>query len=844
MTSLLLKKRIKAHIDIDILSIEGLSKKLKSQNIKIEYKRGTGLSGESQLYKVTGKSLDLNYNINFDVSLFYSENKKKEKKFQSKKLLLYVIVENPDSKKPIKIGKIEYDLAHVATPGTFEPNQTFHVKGKDRNYKNMKLNVNIKTEWLKVDGKKLVKRNEQSKNKDENKKSKSSSKEDLPHDLYEDLPDFSDDMMSESVNETLTVEGQKYDLVTDLDYSETNDDSEWVGEESEVEFITDEEDFAEENGANDENENYIKSNGPLDSAESDQMSFEKDLPKYEEDSSSINSEDPDMNSEKQDGFKLREKSRLLESSSMHSIHNDVPLTNENQSSNNDKKLVEETNESSHKTSSEEKKKKKKKKSKSEKVFPGTESEDNIKQYVESKDELILILEERNKFLESEISKLKNSKREKKGGNDSLIKSLEAKIQSLKNENDSLSTLLREKDSEIAKIKDIKGKEVNHDFASQERIEELDYQIYNWELIINLFYNSLWTYNRNNENEYSEELSNIIIETNIFENGSKYKESVADLLRKLLVCLFKRAKTLETNSLYDIIGLFKWGLTLLKGILKKTNVSEDLKPDSHITWANDIDKNGIILRIDGLLDGKEVLDTYNVEKEFAVKIEEDGISLAFVDILDTFLSVVYVLIITTFQSKFDESKIIDLYFTQSIQKNTKPIKSKIPYSYIMYQLEKLLHYLREHRIEESIQVQILAQFFHWNSVIVVNSLINIAEYCKASCGLSIKMACSHIEQWLFSKINRDGLAFIEEMLLPMKEAANVLTIDKNSFDDESLLDNVFIHLNVAQIYQILEQFITDEFSPDEVPVSTLENLKSIVRNSNAKVTHFEVNLINY
>lgn len=847
MTSLL-KKRIKARIEIEVISVQGLPTKLHGKPIYIEYKRGTDLSGKSDRFVVTDENMETGYPFQFDISLFYTESKG-EKKFQPKKLVFYVTTDKAkDSKSTLTIGKVEYDLAKVATPGKFDPVQVIHLKGKEKKDKHLVLTVRFNTEWLKVDGKKLVKRDakvvtDESSKKKKSKKSKdkggeSTTPDVIPADLYDDLPDLDD---FSDTKDTMHIDGEQYDLITDTDVSEVEDMSEWE-EPSEVEYFTDGDSFQSDESPDPISQPVeVDDLSPVVSKKSKKEIIEEENKKLE---------------------KLRK-----DSGEVHDVKHEKEAMKDTQvvtsSKEKDKKKENRLSDDLTPTVEAEKKKKSKLKfglfshKKKHEKKSSISSDDAIFASPDEKSDQILLLEDRVRQLESELSIYKASKKDKKGN------SLQAKVnEDLNREVESLRASLRAKEAEISKVRTemnhLKEGSMNGNDPKQVltvknlerelndvkgKLETSKANMFHLETITNYLLNAPWTYDNQGNNQAALELANMLVAQKFLERDQS-DEQAHDFLKTILVHYSRQIKARE-HDLFNLVGYLKWGTTLLMTILSTTDIIDELQPDSHITWASNIEKNGIIMRIDSVQDGQDVLHKYDIEKDFDTKADEDGTPIAFLDILDSWISVIYALIIACMTKEFDESKLCDMFFQQPIQANSRAKKTVISFSYYALKLSKFIRFLTTHQFNDTVVSQVLSQIFHWTSVLVVNNIIATKNLCTATIGYSVKILFSQIEQWLFSNLSKQIVPRICDQFIIMREAANVLTIDKNCFDDKDVLYSAFINLNVAQIHIILEQFQADEFSPDDVPISTLELLKSEIRRTNAKVTHLEgTNLLNF
>jgi len=75
----------------------------------------------------------------------------------------------PEGKKEAAlIGKADFDLATVSTPGKFDAEQKIEMLGKDKKSKktNPRVVVLFKCDWAKIDGKKVVDKEKEQKKYD------------------------------------------------------------------------------------------------------------------------------------------------------------------------------------------------------------------------------------------------------------------------------------------------------------------------------------------------------------------------------------------------------------------------------------------------------------------------------------------------------------------------------------------------------------------------------------------------------------------------------------------------------------------------------------------------------
>jgi hypothetical protein len=115
---------------------------------------------------------------------------------------------------------------------------------------------------------------------------------------------------------------------------------------------------------------------------------------------------------------------------------------------------------------------------------------------------------------------------------------------------------------------------------------------------------------------------------------------------------------------------------------------------------------------------------------------------------------------------------------------------------------------------------------WINLTLCNTLISTPQLCRAGTAYSIKVSVSYLEQWLANTVSSAGISgvavqqvtWLTERLEGVREAANVLVIDKRVFEAD--FTGVFSTLNLAQINRLLTQFQPDDFAPEPVSQEAL------------------------
>jgi hypothetical protein len=100
----------------------------------------------------------LDLKVKFAATVNYDGDIAKSPKFKSKKVLFTLVADDEKDKGEAVVGKVEFDLANVAQPGKFDANQDIALLGKDKKEtaRTPRLYLSIKAEWIKMDGKKIV----------------------------------------------------------------------------------------------------------------------------------------------------------------------------------------------------------------------------------------------------------------------------------------------------------------------------------------------------------------------------------------------------------------------------------------------------------------------------------------------------------------------------------------------------------------------------------------------------------------------------------------------------------------------------------------------------------------
>lgn len=370
------------------------------------------------------------------------------------------------------------------------------------------------------------------------------------------------------------------------------------------------------------------------------------------------------------------------------------------------------------------------------------------------------------------------------------------------------------------------------------------------------YNAKMDYDEDGWATAAQQMSEYIVRAQrALHRKEQHSESAYSLLVHMLSAIYGQSQR-HAEDLDVLVGLFQWCVTLLQQLQRESDTLEDAPAGSYMTWAVDIDNCGCILTFDAMIDAQETMANgkFQVGKSFDDISADATPGEAFLKLLDQLTSYVYTLIFSCLQTVIDEQRLTDLFFGQTAQLaaamnpnssrangsgsgNRKPAPPR-PMASFTAQLDVFLSSARRHRLPKVIEAQMLGQFFYWCSCTIVNALVRSGEHCSAMVGMSLKVAVSHVEQWISQNSPRKLAGWVEDQFAATREAANVLTIDKHIFQSIDALEGIFTTLNIAQIHKLLTQFQPDDFAPDAVPRTTLDVLRNTINKTNAKVTYLD------
>eukprot|EP01114_Cavostelium_apophysatum_P012934 TRINITY_DN3021_c0_g1_i6.p1 TRINITY_DN3021_c0_g1~~TRINITY_DN3021_c0_g1_i6.p1 ORF type:complete len:1113 (-),score=533.61 TRINITY_DN3021_c0_g1_i6:18-3356(-) len=187
--------------------------------------------------------------------------------------------------------------------------------------------------------------------------------------------------------------------------------------------------------------------------------------------------------------------------------------------------------------------------------------------------------------------------------------------------------------------------------------------------------------------------------------------------------------------------------------------------------------------------------------------------------------IYSLLVINLYSQLDNiltSAILDADNPEAARKGTTDFPA------VMSDVIKLL---KNHHVAEPLLKHVVTQLFFFIDAQVFNSLLSRQELFKCSAGFKIKMAISKIEAAL-GKVDKH---LFGNHLNHIKEAANLLIMDKSIVSDEETVANIFSHLNIKQIKQIVVSFVPDDYAPDPVP----DNVKRALESAASKPSNYDL-----
>jgi len=139
-----------------------------------------------------------------------------------------------------------------------------------------------------------------------------------------------------------------------------------------------------------------------------------------------------------------------------------------------------------------------------------------------------------------------------------------------------------------------------------------------------------------------------------------------------------------------------------------------------------------------------------------------------------------------------------------------------------------HYslLQDHIPFQELRDQIIQQEFYYISGKFMNSFLTEGNDSLSRCGsgLTIKMVVLQIEDWAFSKGTKFGNVCREKLAI-VRQAADVLVVNKMSLLQQSVRSEVCPSLSCSQLIRLLEVYNPDDFDPEPVHPGVISGIRS-------------------
>ncbi|KAH3757489.1 DIL domain [Pelomyxa schiedti] len=139
------------------------------------------------------------------------------------------------------------------------------------------------------------------------------------------------------------------------------------------------------------------------------------------------------------------------------------------------------------------------------------------------------------------------------------------------------------------------------------------------------------------------------------------------------------------------------------------------------------------------------------------------------------------------------------------------------------LQETLQRLLDNGISRSICFQFFSQLCYWINARLFNQLVNQPGCCTCGKGFQIKLGLSSIEEFLYQSA---FLSRARQRLDHIKQAGNLLIMDKAVLFDETIVHTAFSALNPVQLAHIVHSFKPDSLMPDPVAPSVLGRIQRL------------------
>mmetsp|Transcript_8537 Transcript_8537/g.11795 ORF Transcript_8537/g.11795 Transcript_8537/m.11795 type:complete len:1108 (-) Transcript_8537:45-3368(-) len=448
------------------------------------------------------------------------------------------------------------------------------------------------------------------------------------------------------------------------------------------------------------------------------------------------------------------------------------------------------------------------------------------QYKKELDKLKDEYDEETERMTAEIAKLKeqsNSKQPQASTSASSNNSVsEEKIKKLKDDlaeaqnkiketETKLKKQLEEKDKEISQLKQLAASEAkkpeksdsSEDSKKLKRVEKeleaykrkvaaLTRQNQELQLLEEVIYS--------NDNQFDADKAMPIAVQTLAERLTEWGTLVeADASTQLLEEITTAIKKSFARSAYDSEGLAYWlSFTSNTFVLLKKEIPEDAKPE-------DFDSLSRPTLADNLEDFKPVTKFFH------------ELTVVSFDIFSVLLINIY--------SQLDHILVPNVLESADKKKHTNEFPNI---------LGDILKLLKKNFLYDQIIKQFLIQIFYFIDCQLFNTLLKRPDLFTCNSGFQIKMALSQVENSV-SKVDKQLSGIVSKQFNHIKEAVNLLLMDKTIVGDEETVKQIFSHLNLIQIKHVLDRFKPDELSPEPVPEKVKRAIDDACKRSGSELS---------
>jgi len=152
------------------------------------------------------------------------------------------------------------------------------------------------------------------------------------------------------------------------------------------------------------------------------------------------------------------------------------------------------------------------------------------------------------------------------------------------------------------------------------------------------------------------------------------------------------------------------------------------------------------------------------------------------------------------------------------------------SIIMALFTEHLQMMKHNYIFKQVQEQFFRQVLYHVNERLFNTLLQRKELCKCGNGVLIKMATSQLEEWGEHVKHLNLRPVIREQLEPIRNAADLLVMNKSALSEEQTRREICPALNDRQITHILRLYSPDEYDSEPVHPGLFTELSSSERDS--------------